>query len=71
MPSPKTASELLDQYYLDMRCHLLEYAAALDRIQGAGGTADQRLARLRQAAAIATGPEPDRVRRFLERLSVV
>lgn len=70
MPSPKNGTELLDQYYLDMRCHLLEYAAALDRIQAAGGTPDKRLERLRQAAAIATGADPDRVRRFLELLSV-
>lgn len=70
MSSPKTGTELLDHYYLDMRCQLLEYAAALDRIQAAGGTADPRLARLQQAAQIATGAAPDRVRRFLELLSV-
>lgn len=70
MPSPKTGAELLDLYYLDMRCHLLEYAAALDRIEAAGGAPDARLQRLRQAAEIATGTAPDRVKHFLELLSV-
>ena len=69
MPSPKTGTELLEQYYLDMRCHLLEFAAAMDRIQDAGGTADPRLERLRQAATMAAGPDRDRVRRFLEAMS--
>ena len=31
--SPKTAEELLEIYFLDMRSALLETAAALDRIQ--------------------------------------
>lgn len=68
--SPKSGTELLDMYYLDLRSHLLEVAAGLDRIGRAGGTADPRLARLRQAAAIATGPAPERVVRLLESLSV-
>jgi hypothetical protein len=34
--SPKTAQELLDIYYLDIRCALLETAAALDRMERAG-----------------------------------
>ena len=33
----KSAAELLDMYYLDMRSALLETAAALDRIQRANG----------------------------------
>ena len=68
---PKTGRELLDLYYLDMRMHLLEFAAALDRIERAGGAGDDpRLKRLLEAARIAVGPEPDRARRFLDRLSV-
>lgn len=67
---PKSGTELLDQYYLDMRCHLLEVAAALDRIGAAGGTADPRLPRLLKAAEIALDAKPDRAARFLEFLSV-
>jgi len=66
---PKTAKELLDLYAADMRSHLLEVAAAFDRIDRAGGTDDVRLARLRRVAAIAVDGQPDRARRLLEELS--
>lgn len=66
---PKTAKELLDLYAADMRSHLVELAAAFDRIDRAGGTADPRLARLRRVAAIAVDGQPDRTRRLLEELS--
>lgn len=65
----KTAQELLDMYYLEMRCNLLETAAALDRIDAAGGTDDKRLEKLRRAAAIGLDDKPQRARRFLEVLS--
>ncbi len=67
---PKTAKELLDLYYADMRSHLLEVAAAFDRLDRAGGTDDPRLAALRRVARIAVDDRPDRARRFLEELSV-
>lgn len=70
LSSRKSGTELLDQYYLDMRCHLLEIAAALDRIDRAGGTADPRLPRLLKAAAIAVDAKPGRAARLLEFLSV-
>ena len=67
---PKSGDELLELYYLDMRSHLLETAAALDRIERAGGsTQAPRLARLLQAAEIAVGPGPDRARAMQEFLS--
>jgi len=67
---PKSGTELLDMYYLDIRSHLLETAAALDRIERAGGSAQNpRLARLLQAAEIAIGPGPDRAIRLHEFLS--
>lgn len=69
--APKSPAELLDLYYLDMRCHLLELAAALDRLDRAGGAAaDPRLVRLRAAARIALDEAPERARRLLEALSV-
>ncbi len=69
LASPKTAKELLDLYAADMRSHLVELAAAFDRIDRAGGTDDPRLARLRRVAAIAVDEQPDRTRRLLEELS--
>lgn len=67
---PKSADELLEMYYNDMRSHLLEVAAAFDRIDRAGGTADPRLKRLRRLARIVADEESDRAKRFLNFLSV-
>ena len=66
---PKSAQELLDQYWADMRSHLLEVAAAFDRLDRAGGLADPRLHTLRRVARIAVDEQPERARRFLEELS--
>jgi hypothetical protein len=67
---PKTGDELLEMYYLDIRSHLLEAAAALDRIERAGGSLQApRPARLLEAAKIALGPGPDRATRMQEFLS--
>jgi hypothetical protein len=71
VPSPKSGSELVDLYYHDMRSHLLEVAAAFDRIERAGGGQDPRLARLRQLACLVVDEQPRRAERFLERLSVL
>ena len=65
----KSAQELLDMYYLDIRSNLLEAAAAFDRIEEAGGTDDPRLEKLRQAGQIALSGEPERAKRFLESMS--
>lgn len=66
----KTAQELLDMYYHDMRSHLLEVAAAFDRIDRAGGCQDSRLGTLRRLAEVVAQEEPGRAGRFLETLSV-
>ena len=67
---PKNGAQVLDLYYHDMRSHALELAAALDRLDRAGATADPRLRRLRQALTVALDEQPERARRFLEKLSV-
>jgi predicted RecB family endonuclease len=67
---PMTGHELVEKEYLEMRSHLLEVAAAFDRIDRAGGSDDPRLKRLREIAVIAVGEEDDRARRFLGELSV-
>ncbi len=74
MSSPKTAPQLLDQFYLHMRSALLETAATFDRIQAAEGAEavwhTRRLEKMREACAILAGDAPDRTRRILESLSV-
>ncbi|WFB36416.1 hypothetical protein P3T73_01385 [Kiritimatiellota bacterium B12222] len=74
MKSPKTAPELVDQFYLHMRSALIETAAAFDRIQVADAASevwqDPRLVELREAALIIAGDQPERARQILELLSV-
>jgi hypothetical protein len=68
--SPQDAGQLLDLYFLDLRCHLLEAAAALDRIErapgGAAAMADPRMVRLRASLEILASPGADRAERFLD-----
>ncbi len=74
MKSPKSAPELVDQFYLHMRSALIETAAAFDRIQSADDAStaweDPRLEELRNAAKIIADDDPERARRILELLSV-
>jgi hypothetical protein len=71
--SPLDAAQLLDLYFLDLRCHLLEAAAGLDRIQRAPGgeaaMADPRVVRLLAAVRLLTSQTPDRAERFLNLFS--
>lgn len=66
---PKDAQALLDMYFLDMRCALLETAAAFDRIERAEGAdaimQDGRIEKLKQACTLIQAGEPDRAIRFL------
>ena len=70
-----TAAELLDREFPEIRCRLIDIAAALDRIDraaGAGavqvGTArpgrDPRWSQLREASAILIDTRPDRAQRM-------
>ncbi len=67
MPGKMTAAELLDGEFLEMRCRLLDVAAALGRIDagmdGASVASDPRLASLREAAAVLIDGQGDRARR--------
>jgi len=71
--SPKTAEELLDLYFLDMRSALLETAAALDRIQraekGDDIFEDPRIQKLNQAFEILKSGKQGRAEQFLRLLS--
>ena len=75
LPSPKSASELLDMYYLNLRSALLETAATIDRIERGRGYAkvarSPRLSRLRQTLALlAEERGGKRAQRMLELYSV-
>ena len=51
-PSPLSASELIDEYFIENRTRLLEVAAFLDRLDRAGaGTPDHRMEAFREALA--------------------
>jgi hypothetical protein len=69
LPCPKRGSELLDMYFLEIRSHLLEAAAGLDRIERAPGGAealeDKRARDLLQALSELGKPGADRAERFL------
>ncbi len=69
----KTASELLDLYFLDLRSHLLEVAAGLDRVERAKGgetaITDPRVANLLDSLDVLKGRGPGRACRFLELFS--
>ena len=67
--SPKTAQELLDIYYQDIRSALLETAAALDRMERADGwektRKDPRIQNLMKACDLIKESEGNRAERFL------
>ena len=66
---PKKAKELLDLFFLDMRSHLLETAAALDRIERASGfeevKTDERLRKLKAALDLLKEDGSERAGKFL------
>lgn len=72
-----SASEVLDRYYLETRCQLLEVAATLDRLdlaarrEGDGPGNDPRLERLRTTLNMLAdqAATPDRAERVLRLFS--
>lgn len=73
LPCPRTAPELLDMYFLDIRSHLLEAASGLDRISRAAKSEeamnDPRAVQLMKALEVLGKPGTDRAERFLELFS--
>ena len=69
LASPKSAGELLDMYFLEMRSALLETAAALDRLERAEGGAaileDPRLQHIQDACDILKNGRGNRTEQFL------
>ena len=73
LPGVKNAPELLDLYFLDIRSHLLEAAAGLDRIErapeGDRAMADEMISNLLQSLDVLKERGAARARRFLELFS--
>ncbi|MEI8194665.1 MAG: hypothetical protein WCI73_02025 [Phycisphaerae bacterium] len=71
LPSPLTAQQVLDTYFLETRCKLIEIAANFDRLDRARDLAnirgDQRLIFLAEALKILASPAPNRAE-LIERL---
>ncbi len=64
MSRTRASNEILDRDFLEMRCRILDLAAALDRLDHApeppGHSADHRLAQIRQAIEALLESEPRR-----------
>jgi hypothetical protein len=54
-----TRQQVLDLYFMDARCKLIEIAAFLDRVDRAGGDADFRLAAFQDAMRELAGRDPE------------
>lgn len=67
VPVPQPAAVALEREFMQIRCRILEIAAALDRIDRGSGdlSADPRTAQLHAALAILVAPAavPDRAER--------
>lgn len=67
MTTTRTAIEILDRDFLDVRHRLLDIAAALDRIDRGGAPEeandDSRMAQVRSALGILMEPRPGRAER--------
>ena len=67
MAAEMSGSAVLDRYFLEMRCELLNLAASLDRVDSGGQPVpkanDLRLENLRAALRALLDDRPDRARR--------
>ncbi len=74
LPSSMTARQVLDAYFLEARCKLIEVAATLDRVDRApGGQAladDPRLVFIRDALKILESSSPNRAEQIELRYSL-
>jgi hypothetical protein len=62
MPASTPAATLLSHEFLALRCHLIDLAAMLDRIDRAGGVAadDPRWLSIRRGLDVLAAPGPNR-----------
>jgi putative methionine-R-sulfoxide reductase with GAF domain len=66
---PPTKSEVLDQYFIEVRHKLIEVAAFLDRVDRAEGAEDYRIRAFRVALKELERSEPERAKQILLALS--
>ena len=64
-----TRQEVLDLYFMDARCKLIEIAAFLDRVDRGDGEADFRFKAFRQAMLALSSPAANRAEQVLQELS--
>ena len=64
-PVPMTRQQVLDLYFMDARCKLIELAAFLDRVDRGSGEADFRLSAFRDAMRHLADGEPKRAETVL------
>jgi hypothetical protein len=71
MPNP-VARDVLDREFLTMRCHLLDLAAAIDRVSRADdqATDDPRWRQLQQAIGVIASPDGNRAEQVQMTLSL-
>ena len=64
MSIPMTREQVINRYFLEMRCKVLEVAASLDRVDRAepagNGSDDPRLEKLRRAVRVLLDSGPGR-----------
>jgi hypothetical protein len=64
-----TRAQVLDLYFMDARCKLIELAAFLDRVDRAEGEGDFRIEALREAMKSLAASQPTRATAVLMALS--
>jgi hypothetical protein len=68
MPAEQTAASVLERHFLELRCTLLDIAAAFDRLERAGDfpaiARDPRLVKLKQGLEILQSSGDDRAERI-------
>lgn len=62
MSGTMTAAQILNREYLEIRCKILELAAAFDRLERGGGSVgdDMRIAKIREALDVLRDERSDR-----------
>jgi hypothetical protein len=60
-----TRQQVLDLYFMDARCKLIDLAAFLDRVERARGADDFRLKAFRQAVRVLSQKKPQKARQVL------
>lgn len=64
-----TRQQVLDLYFLEARCQLIDIAAFLDRVDRGDGEGDYRLTAFRAALQRLADPAPQRAQQVLEAFS--